>query len=167
MVLIVALDPSGNFSEGNGTTGVCTLKGDYATVTDIYAGHFNSAEEYWNAHIDYLELTLSVLHEFEVVMEGYRLYGHKTATQINSTLETPQLIGVIKYWCYRHGVPLKIQFAADVKKRWSDSVLEKLGVIEIVNRRRKLSSSGQWLNNHKTDALRHALHYQKYGRKKG
>ena len=171
MVLIVALDPSGNHSEGNGTTGICELEGKEAMVKDIHAGSYEMAEAYWGAHIDYLDSFLLYAKKnqqtMEVVMEGYRLYGHKSATQINSTLETPQLIGVIKFWCYENCVPLKIQFAADVKNRWSDSVLEKLGVIEIVNRRRKLSSSGQWLNNHKTDALRHALHYQKYGRKKG
>ena len=122
MVLIVALDPSGNFKEGNGTTGICTLKEEHATVHDIHAGHFKTAEEYWNAHIDYLELALMTFHEMEVVMEGYRLYGHKSATQINSTLETPQLIGVIKYWCYANKVPLKIQFASDVKNRWSDKL---------------------------------------------
>ena len=168
MVLIIALDPSGNYSEGNGTTGICTLDGDKAQVSDIHAGGFDSAEAYWDAHVKYLDsCRFWDNNGIEVVMEGYRLYGHKSATQINSTLETPQLIGVIKYWCYANKVPLKIQFAADVKNRWSDKLLEKLGVIEIVNRRRKLSSSGQWLNNHKTDALRHALHYEKYGRKKG
>lgn len=162
MVVIIALDPSGNFAEGNGTTGMCFLteKGPY--VTEIHAGHYKSAEAYWHEHIDLLSTSLQEDKDIEVVMEGYRLYGHKSDTQVNSTLETPQLIGVIKYWCYRNKVPLKIQFAVEVKNRWSDSVLEKTGIIEIVNRRRKLISSGQWLNNHKTDALRHALHYQRY-----
>ncbi len=165
MVLIIGLDPSGNFSEGNGTTGICVLS-EITRVFDIPAVIYDTAEEYWQAHIRFLEGYQMMHPDMEVVMEGYRLYGHKTATQINSTLETPQLIGVIKYWCYTNGVPLKIQFASDVKNRWSDSVLEKLGVIEIVNTRRKLKSSGQWLNNHKTDALRHALHYRSYGKKK-
>ena len=168
MSLIVALDPSGNFTEGNGTTGICFLHGDNSIkVNEIHAGHFDSAEEYWDKHIETLDLaSYQIDEDMEVVMEGYRLYGHKSATQVNSTLETPQLIGVIKHWCYVNKVPLKIQFAVEVKNRWKDSVLEKLGVIEIVNTRRKLISSGQWLNNHKTDALRHAMHYQKYGRKK-
>lgn len=162
MVLIIALDPSGNFAEGNGTTGVCELNGKNISVDDIHAGKYKQAEEYWNAHIQYLEMALKFNQDMEVVMEGYRLYGHKSDTQVNSTLETPQLIGVIRYWCYVNKVPLKIQFAVEVKNRWSDSVLEKTGIIEIINRRRKLISSGQWLNNHKTDALRHALHYQRY-----
>ena len=161
--VIIALDPSGNFAEGNGTTGVCFLYEDeHAKVSDIHAGNFESAEEYWDHHIQLLDHALYQLSSIEVVMEGYRLYGHKTDTQINSTLETPQLIGVVKYWCYVNKVPLKIQFASEVKSRWSDSVLENKGIIEIINRRRKLISSGQWLNNHKTDALRHALHYQRY-----
>lgn len=167
--VIIALDPSGNFTEGNGTTGICIiteaiyqLKPPKILVSDIHAGNYKTAEEYWDEHIIFLNSCLHKHMSIEVVMEGYRLYGHKSDTQINSTLETPQLIGVIKYWCYVNKVPLKIQFATDVKKRWSDSVLEKTGVIEIINRRRKLISSGQWLNNHKTDALRHALHYQRY-----
>lgn len=169
MALIIALDPSGNFTEGNGTTGVCELEGKLATVSDIHAGDYKKAEEYWNAHIEFLHNFLDYAkyskQVLEVVMEGYRLYGHKANTQTNSTLETPQMIGVIRYWCYMNNVPLKIQFAVEVKSRWSDSVLEKTGVIEIINGRRKLIASGQWLNNHKTDALRHALHYQKYGKK--
>jgi len=168
MALIVALDPSGNFTEGNGTTGICELEGKESIVRDIHAGHYKSAEAYWEAHIEYLDDFLAYTQRYqesmEVVMEGYRLYGHKSDTQVNSTLETPQLIGVIRYWCYVNNVPLKIQFAVEVKNRWSDSVLEKKGIIEKVNGRRKLISSGQWLNNHKTDALRHALHYQRYGR---
>ena len=167
--MIIALDPSGNFAEGNGTTGICVLgepESNFAYVTDIHAGKFKTAEEYWHEHIDFLDTSLQEDKNIEVVMEGYRLYGHKSDTQVNSTLETPQLIGVIKYWCYRNNVPLKIQFASEVKSRWKDSVLEKKGIIEIINRRRKLISSGQALNNHKTDALRHALHYQQYGRKK-
>ena len=166
MVLIVALDPSGNFTEGNGTTGLCMLNEEMSRVADITATMYDSAEAYWHAHINYLEGSLELYPEMEVVMEGYRLYGHKAATQINSTLETPQLIGVVKYWCFAHDVPLKIQYAADVKKRWSDSVLEKVGGMGIIARRSKLISSGQWLNNHKTDALRHAMHYQRYGKKK-
>lgn len=166
MVLIVALDPSGNFTEGNGTTGICALLDNKPHVKDIHAGEYPMAEAYWGAHIDFLSDNLKAYPDMEVVMEGYRLYGHKSDTQVNSILETPQMIGVIRYWCYENCVPLKIQYAADVKKRWSDSVLEKLGVIEIINRRRKLISSGQWLNNHKTDALRHAMHYQRYGKKK-
>ena len=164
MVLIVALDPSGNFTEGNGTTGICELDGVNISVDDIQANKYKQAEEYWRAHIYYLKMALKFNPDMEVVMEGYRLYGHKSDTQVNSTLETPQLIGVIRYWCYANNVPLKIQFAVEVKNRWSDSVLEKKRIIEKVNGRRKLISSGQWLNNHKTDALRHALHYQRYGR---
>ena len=164
MALIVALDPSGNFTEGNGTTGLCMLRDKMAHVNDIHAGNFGRAEQYWQAHVALLDSVKKEEPNMEVVMEGYRLYGHKSDTQVNSTLETPQLIGVIRYWCYVNNVPLKIQFAVEVKNRWSDSVLEKKGIIEKVNGRRKLISSGQWLNNHKTDALRHALHYQRYGR---
>ena len=168
MSLIVALDPSGNFTEGNGTTGICFMTDEITRVSDIHAGNYRLAEAYWEAHIENLQSFLAYANNkkiiMKVVMEGYRLYGHKSDTQVNSTLETPQLIGVIRYWCYANNVPLKIQYAVEVKNRWSDSVLEKKGIIEKVNGRRKLISSGQWLNNHKTDALRHALHYQRYGR---
>lgn len=163
--MIVAFDVSGNFVEGRGTTGFAALNSleDIVGVGEIYAGKFESAEAYWDAHIEYL---LKVFGKLDaLVMEGFRLYSHKKDQQVNSQFETPQLIGAIRLWCHQYKVPLHIQYASEVKTRWSDSVLEKKGYIHLKNGKRYLTATNQPLNNHKTDALRHGLHYLKY--KKG
>lgn len=161
--MIIALDPSGNWNEGKGTTGICYMsdQGKPIEVDEIHAGNFSSPESYWTAHTLCLEG-----HSFaEVVMEGFRLYATKKNEQVNSQFETPQLIGVIRHHCFINHIPLKITYAVEVKLRWSDDVLERKGYIYKKNGRRYLTATDQQLNNHKTDALRHALHYYRYGRK--
>lgn len=173
--MIIAFDPSGNFVEGKGTTGIAFMHnstGEVWKVDEIQATEFSSPEEYWDAHLVLLEDFQDPFGEQEVVMEGFRLYGHKAKTQTHSIFETPMLIGLIRHWCYMNRVPCTIQYAADVKTRWSDNVLSRKGVIsgsgedKTFKSKRKLIASGQILNNHKTDAIRHAMHYFRYTREK-
>lgn len=167
--MIISLDPSGNHHEGNGTTGIAIaeLFDKPISVGEIKANDYDTPEAYWNAHLAlFKEYEFHSAHgEMEMVMEGYRLYGHKADTQTNSILETPMLIGVIRHWCFVNEVPLKIQYAVEVKNRWSDEVLQRKGIIRRVNGQRILAASGQRLNNHKTDAVRHLMHYIRYGRR--
>lgn len=165
--MIIALDVSGNFEEGFGTTGINYMydNGEIHKADELKAIKFKSTEEYWDAHIDLFNRVLDAV-DLEVVMEGFRLYGHKSATQTNSQFETPQLIGVIRHWCWKNDVPLKIQYAVEVKKRWPDEILIKEGYIYLKGKTRYLTATNQILNNHKTDALRHALHYKFYTREK-
>ena len=162
--MIIALDPSGNWNEGKGTTGICKMSDDGLVlgVDEIHAGNFDSPEAYWNFHI----MVLKSFHPgIDVVMEGFRLYETKKNEQVNSQFETPQLIGVIRHWCHTNNVNLKITYAVEVKTRWTDDILERKGYIYKKGNRRYLTATDQLLNNHKTDALRHALHYYRYGRK--
>lgn len=166
--MIIALDPSGNWNEGKGTTGICEMfnNGEVVGVYEVKADEFSSPESYWHAHIDYLDdWNFKQPGELEVIMEGFRLYATKKSEQVNSQFETPQLIGVIRHWCFINNVPLKITYAVEVKNRWSDDVLIRKGYIYKKGNRRYLTATDQLLNNHKTDALRHALHYYRYGRK--
>lgn len=165
--MIIAFDPSGNFKEGLGTTGIChmDMNGNPLSVDEIHAGDFESPEAYWGAHIEHLEDWAFKTGENETVMEGFRLYATKRNEQTNSQFETPQLIGVIRQWHYDNMIPLKITYAVEVKSRWSDDVLIRKGYIYKKGGKRYLTATNQLLNNHKTDALRHALHYFRYGRK--
>jgi hypothetical protein len=165
--MIIAFDPSGNWNEGKGTTGICflSLTGEPLSVSELTASDHESPESYWNAHIVLLQRMYLNVDNMETVMEGFRLYADKKSEQVNSQFETPQLIGVIRHWHYDKGVPLKITYAVEVKTRWTDEVLERKGYIYKKNGRRYLTATDQSLNNHKTDALRHALHYYRYGRK--
>lgn len=166
--MIISLDPSGNHKEGFGTTGVCMAWANrhIHKVDEIQAVKFKTPEDYWHQHIKLLKNILEVTGDLEIVMEGFRLYGHKSKEQTNSQFETPQLIGVIRHWCYGAEVPLKIQFAHEVKNRWSDSILQKENIIYTKGRTRYLTATDQVLNNHKTDAVRHMMHYLSYSRGK-
>lgn len=167
MKYILALDPSGSFYEGKGTTGWVLMdarkNGKLLKSGTICAKDYSNMMEYFRAHISLLEHINYTYggprlgygpyeaYPLRVVIEDYRLYGSKAHSQINSNLETSQLIGVLKYWCYMHGVIYKMQMASEVKQRWSDSVLKHYN-IELPKSR------------HAKDALRHAMHYMKFGR---
>jgi|SRR6185312_3241864 len=154
------MDVSGNFKEGMGTTGYAVMEnGELDHVGQISANGFDSAESYWQEHV----WLLSFEKPDHFVFEGYRLYNHRgqaASSQANSILETPQLIGALRLASYGLKIPFTIQYASQVKTRWSDSVLQHLGVLDTSNR-----FKGYATNTHKRDAIRHALHYNKYGGK--
>lgn len=54
---ILAIDPSGNFEEGKGTTGSCLFDAKLNAVrcfNDIHASEFDTKEHYWQYHLDYI-----------------------------------------------------------------------------------------------------------------
>lgn len=161
MSKILAFDPSGNFKEGKGTTGICLLdNGKPTQLWEIEASEFSCAEQYWNEHIN----NIRIVSPEVVVIEGYRLYNHKgmaASTQANSELETPQLIGLIKWNCWNRGIPLYVQYASEVKQRWKESVLVAKGYLE-EKKGNRYYFNGSPTNSHKRDALKHALHYWRY-----
>ena len=160
MVKVVSFDVSGNYAEGKGTSGVCIMKdGDPVYLFEIKAKKFSCAEDYWKEHLNLIEQE----DPDYVVLEGYRLYNHRgreAKLQANSTLETPQLIGVIRMFCYERGLPLYIQYAADVKTRWNEELLERSGYLE--KRGKNYYFRNVLTSPHKRDALKHALHFWKY-----
>ena len=102
---ILAIDPSGNFKEGRGTTGWCLF--DIKTNKIIKFGVITAADykdqfKYWDAHITLID-SLSG-YKPEVVMEDYLLYSNRAEAQTNSRLETPQLLGIIKYEVWKRGL---------------------------------------------------------------
>lgn len=165
---LIALDPSGNFKEGKGTTGICIMEdGVPKELLAISAKNFEFADMYWAMHGEYIRMVKPDV----VVMEGYKLYNHKgkdAKMQANSELETPQLIGYLKMVCYEESIPLTIQFASDVKTRWSEDVLVKLGILEEKKTGRGTSYywNGKLTVTHHRDALKHALHWDRYKKEK-
>lgn len=159
---ILAIDPSGNFEEGRGITGFCLRDDDNDALPMLV-----SAEDYRTA-MEYYEGIIDVIYTWSpdvVVVEGYRLYNHKgmsAKSQSNSILETPQLIGIIRYHCYTKDIPIYIQYAVQVKNRWSDEVLLESGLL-IKKGNRFYLPNDKIITNHARDAYRHLLHYKKYG----
>jgi hypothetical protein len=161
---VIAFDISGNFKEGKGTTGICHMyDGEVQWLDDIKASDYESAEAYWAEHEDCIQQECPD----HIVIEGYRLYNHKgmsASTQANSDLETPQLLGFLKMVCYRMNIPYTIQYAADVKTRWSEDVLVRLGYLthELKGGKNFYYFNGKSAISHHRDSLKHALHYWRY-----
>ena len=158
---VLALDPSGAFHEGKGTTGWCVMSASKQVIekNHISADTFISDHAYWKAHIELIEQKFRQFPDLEIVMEDYLLYASKAADQINSRFETIQLIGVIRYACLEANIPVHIQTASQVKARWANDILEHKGVIVKCGRSYRVVATGQMLNRHEIDSIRHAIHF--------
>lgn len=161
---ILALDPSGNFHEGKGTTGWAMINvytGKIAQFGEIDASVYYSPEEYWQAHLDLIEGYSKTCSVLEVVIEDYFLYANKALSQTNSRMETPKVIGCIQLFCWQKGIPTTFQTATSVKTRWTDVILVRKGFLEGVGTRRDIKHTiqGHTITNHTKDAVRHAAHY--------
>lgn len=139
-----------------GTTGIAVYENGKLSLYEIKAKDYGSTEVYWDNVVNFIMFRLPDY----IVLEGYKLYNHagmNAQTQSNSTLMTSQLIGAIKLAAYRERVPVYIQYASDVKTRWSDEVLQAKGILEAGNK-----FKGATTNPHKRDSLRHLCHFKKY-----
>lgn len=160
---ILALDPSGSFYEGKGTTGYCLFdvqKNEFIICGSIFAKNYNCMEEYWDAIVKLIIDTCRTYDKTYLVCEDYLLYSTKLQDQINSRMETPKLIGVIQHMCWKLQIPYYMQTAAEVKKRWADHILEHKGYIRMF-RNRYIPTSGDMTTytHHTLDAIRHAAHF--------
>lgn len=161
---VIVLDPSGSFKEGKGTTGIITMQlyedGMYLKPACLYAKDFKTQTAYWNAHLKFIAeyMRTNGLKNVHLVVEDYLLYGDKAVSQTNSRMETSQLIGVIKNYAYERNIPIIMQTAAQVKRRWTNDILAHKGYLKPVGKRWSLPGN-HMLNRHQLDALRHGIHY--------
>lgn len=164
---ILALDPSGNYNEGKGTTGCCIIKADTDSIIEtksIYANAYNCQFDYWQAVLLYVINAFVKYKSLIVVIEDFRLYKTKAQAQINSKMETPKLIGVLEYFCAEHKITTVLQPAHEVKNRWNDTVLLYKGYI-IPHGRRYRTQLDKAIDRHALDAIRHAVHYATFKNK--
>jgi hypothetical protein len=157
---ILGLDPSGNWNEGKGTTGYSLLDENLEVIElgELKAKDYKSQQDYWQAHIDLIDRLGD--NQTVLVIEDYILYANKADSQIGSKMETPQLLGVLKYFSNIECIDTVFQPAHMVKNRWDDPILEHKGyLMKTKNNRYLLLPVGTTTNGHMRDALRHALHY--------
>lgn len=160
---ILAFDPSGNYKEGKGITGWCLLDTKTKKLAKfgyISADMYKSQYAYWDAHMILIDSLAG--YAPAIVMEDYLLYSNRATNQINSRFETPQLIGAIKYECYKRGIMVHMQTAVSVKTRWNNDILVAKGYL-------KKNARGYYIgdvlvSDHIQDALRHAVHYSVFGK---
>ena len=164
---IIGIDPSGAFNEGKGTTGLAVLN---ATTNEIaYTGwiaavNFPTLEAYFDAHIEWLADCVHRYQDVVVSIEDYILYADHATAHTNTHLETSQLLGLIKWWCYKNNIVYTIRPAAAVKSRFTNNILKREGYV-VERRGGKLFTKVRMsnnLSNHELDAIRHAAYCYKF-----
>lgn len=161
---ILALDPSGNFEEGKGTTGwvLMNYKEKLIASGAIAAKDFKSKEEYYNAIIELIDRNHIRYYEngFVVVIEDYVLYRDKAITQTNSKMETCRLLGIIQQHCWQYNIRYSMQLATTVKHRWSNELLLREKILYEDRDGLHHTETKYWMNvPHILDAFRHAIHF--------
>ena len=159
---ILAIDPSGNFEEGKGTTGTCLFNcvlNKITNLVDIHASHYSSKEEYWQRHLDFIRDVCKTFSNTTVVIEDFTLDPRRAMQQSHSKMETPKIIGILQLYCQQNDIPYKMQRAVEVKNRWADHILEFKKYIVKKNRMYYLPESTKPISRHCKDAIRHAVHY--------
>lgn len=160
---IFAMDPSGNWNEGKGTTGWVLMDGHENLLERGYiaAKQYECPEAYWQGHVDLINKYNRLYKgQLIVVMEDYVLYRERSQEQTNSRMETCRLLGVLQWHCWKLKQPYSIQMASAVKHRWSDELLLREHIVykngkDIVHTDSNLSLG----LIHTRDAFRHAIHY--------
>lgn len=165
--VILALDPSGAYHEGKGTTGYCVMTkcNTILEAGTISAACFESMEAYWAEHLYLLEHVANNTESLMVVIEDYLLYESRALSQTNSRMETPKLIGVLQYNCWAEEQPYCMQTAGEVKARWADHILVHKGILELRQGKYYVPHETEALSGHTRDAIRHAVHYNTFRNK--
>jgi hypothetical protein len=164
---ILALDPSGCYNEGKGTTGWCLYNANTKQIVatgSISALSYPCKEAFWDAHIELIKTFIN--DKTALVIEDYFIYASRASAQINSHMETPQVIGVMQHYCWRYGIPYHMQKASDVKTRWSDKILVHKNIIKPKGNGYVVAQTNKRINRHCKDAIRHAVHYATFKNKR-
>lgn len=158
-MIILAMDPSGSFNEGKGTSGYSIwayndMQYKLLNVGQLSALEYETQQDYWQAHINLLrDIKPDIL-----VIEDYLLYAHKAMQQTGSKMETPKLIGIIQYECSKLNIQVELQKAVDVKNRWTDDILVYKGIL-IKEGNHYNTGQKKKVSRHIRDSIRHGIHY--------
>ena len=167
---ILAIDPSGNFEEGKGTTGMCLFDAEenkILALKNITASDFTSKEDYWQEHINAINRVIMnpKYRKTIIVIEDFMLDPKRALQQSHSRMETPKLIGIIQLHCSTHNIPYAMQRPTDVKNRWADYILEYKKYIVKYRNTYVLPDTNKSISRHCKDAIRHAVHYSTFKNK--
>lgn len=160
---VLGIDPSGSFHEGKGRTGWCVYDRQLEVITrcgEIKANAYKAQEAYWLAHKFMIDKMWEDYRAEGMVvsMEDYVLYSNSAKSQVNSAMETCQLIGVLKVHCYIKAIPLRMRTASQVMKRWADSILVHNNIMYKTDKSYFTQAYAGILSEHIKDSFRHALH---------
>lgn len=173
-MIILSIDPSGNFESGKGRTGIAMAQIEklqdppmIINVNTIAAKNYGTRFDYWSAvrqEILLLNEIKSKKHTLHVTLENFvvRSNGFTTGTMP----ETIRLIGVLEYTLEKENISYSFQTPSAVKTRFNNDVLLRVvpGLTKTGNYYRL---HGDIINDHERDAIRHLLYFNKYGTLKG
>ena len=164
-MIILAVDPSGSFNYGSGTTGWCLVdkeKEKIIRLGAIKAKDFDKKDDYINKHKELLEFQFDTL-----VIENFILYPSSASSFYHQELETSEIVGIIESLAKSLGKEVVRQRAVDIK-----TALKKPNILmRLVNRKQKqltaevIAGRTYWtfenkrVSNHIVDSIRHAFYY--------
>lgn len=160
----IVLDPSGNFIDGKGHTGVAVLQGeDWKNLKSytIYASHYETRHAYWKDILDKIvEECSTALHSI-VIIESFMI--RSSGFMLGKMPETIRLIGFLEYALEEYGIDYVFQTPSQAKSRFKETHLIK----HIPNFEYRPSTQRYYLNgkicsDHARDALKHLLYYKRY-----
>lgn len=162
---LIFIDPSGNFNEGKGHTGIaCIEDGDWSTLQteSLSASHYETRHQYWDAMIGKV-LDFRKTADDVVVIESFMI--RTNGFLIGKMPETIQFIGALCWELEQYGVNYTLQTPTQAKSRFKDESLPKYieGLEHRDNGRYYLN--GKQINDHVRDALKHMLYYLRYGKR--
>lgn len=165
----IFVDPSGNFNEGKGHTGIACIEDfnwDTLKYISITANKYKTRLDYWKAIMGYIhdnifygdtpstaENTLVIIESFTIRTQGFLL---------GKMPETIQFIGALEFILELYNVKYVLQTPSQAKSRFKDEDLAKY----IPNFEKR--GNGRYylktkiVNDHVRDALKHLLYFMKY-----
>ena len=161
-MITLAIDPSGNFTEGKGHTGIAGIKdSDWTTVftKSVNASDYDSRYEYWTAVKNVITDYVLEKTPIQVVIESYVVRANGFTT--GKMPETAMLIGVLVYCCETLGVPVYFQSPSQAKTRFRDDLIPNYLPQMTVDKNRYYLGK-KLTNDHERDALKHLLYFKRY-----
>lgn len=171
-MIILAVDPSGSYQYGSGTTGWCLVEQETEKIIrlgQIKAKDFKTKDEYIEKHKELLEFKFDTL-----VIENFILYPSSASSLYNQELETSEIVGIMDSLAKSLNKKVVRQRALNIK-----SALKKPEILmNIANKKQKqllaemISGRIYWtfdykrISGHIVDSIRHAFYYINEQKKK-
>lgn len=162
----IFIDPSGNFEDGKGHTGIVTLiDDDWSTLKtcSINAKEYKCRLDYWTSIIGLMKkaIYLAVNSEATVIIESFQIRSN--GFLIGKMPETVMLIGAMVWELEHMKIPYRFQTPSQAKSRFKDEKLPKYIPNLELRPNGRYYLDNKMINDHIRDALKHLLYYKRYG----
>jgi hypothetical protein len=163
----IAIDPSGNFEEGKGHTGVAIIEDndwEKVQVFSVSAKDFPSRHAYWNTVLGIIstyrdDATNVVIESYVTRMNGFT---------IGKQSETAMFIGVLVWYLEHWDIPFTFQAPSAAKSRFKDELLPKYYPkleLDTSTGKNRYKYDGKLVSDHIRDAMKHLLYFKRYKEK--